>query len=39
MSSLRQKDQDAEAQQEVMHRLKLLLQIKNVLVKDLNRVS
>ena len=37
--SLRQKDQDAEAQQEVMHRLKLLLQIKNVLVKDLNRVS
>ena len=41
MESLRQMQQDAdtEAQQDVMHRLKLLLQIKNVLVKDLNRVS
>ena len=41
MESLRQmqQDADAEAQQDVMHRLKLLLQIKNVLVKDLNRVS
>ena len=34
-----QQDADTEAQQDVMHRLKLLLQIKNVLVKDLNRVS
>ncbi|HIZ87467.1 MAG TPA: DNA primase [Candidatus Coprenecus pullistercoris] len=41
MESLRQMQQnaDTESQQEVMHRLKLLLQIKNVLVKDLNRVS
>ena len=30
---------DPSEQQEVMHRLKLLLQIKNVLVKDLNRIS
>lgn len=29
---------DPEEQQEAMHRLKLLLQIKNVLIKDLNRV-
>ena len=30
---------DPSEQQETMHRLKLLLQIKNVLVKDLNRIS
>ena len=30
---------DETVQQEAMHHLKLLLQIKNVLVKDLNRVS
>ena len=30
---------DPSEQQEAMHRLKLLLQIKNVLVKDLNRIS
>ena len=30
---------DPSEQQEVMHHLKLLLQIKNVLVKDLNRIS
>lgn len=30
---------DEAVQQEAMHHLKLLLQIKNVLVKDLNRVS
>ena len=30
---------DPSEQQEVMHSLKLLLQIKNVLVKDLNRIS
>ncbi|HIZ86290.1 MAG TPA: DNA primase [Candidatus Coprenecus stercoravium] len=41
METLRQTQQDAdtESQQDVMHRLKLLLQIKNALVKDLNRVS
>lgn len=30
---------DESVQQETMHHLKLLLQIKNVLVKDLNRIS
>lgn len=32
-------DADYAMQQDIMHRLKLLLQIKNALVKDLNRIS
>ena len=32
------RSEDEMQQQEAMHRLKLLLQIKNVLIKDLNRV-
>ena len=32
------RSEDEMQQQEAMHHLKLLLQIKNVLIKDLNRV-